>query len=242
MRRRQRVGSWPRRALGRAVAVFLACAGVGGSTPGAASTNLIDNPGFDEDVFGWLPFTTWSQLSWSPEDVLDSPTSGSALIVNTSAEPLASRWHEYVLECFAIDSNLTYQVGAWIWIPSGQATTGSAEMNVLWYSSGACSGVPTLSRTWALRTPGDWEWVDDPALVPPQDARSAQVGMIVFKDQPGGSFSAHFDDVFFAPEPPVEALRAAALAALGLTVLGARARARAAPGRVAVRRGSKFRG
>jgi hypothetical protein len=193
----------------------LVVAGLSLGAPSTASASFLFESGFDEGVFGWAPITSFSALSSSELDVGDSSESGSARIeVKASTSPFFGFPHDYVLECFPIDPALTYQVGAWILIPAGQATAGSAQMSVLFYANGSCTGVPQLRNTFALRTPGEWTYVEDPAVVPPSTAQSAHVGMAVFKNSVDVTYAAHFDDVVFAPEPSAGLLRIVAAAAL----------------------------
>jgi hypothetical protein len=234
MHRRHQAEAASRYALVRvAAAVVLGLVAIGWGAPRAASASFFFESGFDEDVFGWGPLNTFSQISWSDLDIDGSVESGSARIeVNADTPPLVGFPHDYRLECFSVDPGLTYQVGGWILIPTGQDTEGSAQMSVLFYPNASCSSVPELRNTFALRTPGTWTWVEDPEVVPATTAGSARVGMAVFKNSADVTFEAHFDDVLFAPEPSSAILHAAvlaALAALAWARQSARAPSRAAP-------------
>jgi hypothetical protein len=199
------------------VLVFLLAVGLGSAIPSTAFAGLPFESGFDDGVFGWASLTSFSQLFDSDADVDDSATSGSARIqVKASAQPFLGFPHDYRLECFAIDPNLTYSVGGWILIPTGQATAGSAQMSVLFYSNGSCTGIPELRNTFALRTPGVWTFVEDPAVVPPATAASARVGLAVFKNSADVPFEANFDDVVFAPENSLATLQIVAVCVLAL--------------------------
>jgi len=194
--------------------------------PGTASASSLFETGFDDGVFGWAPLTNFSQLSESPLDIDGSPSSSSARIeVKATAPAFVGFPHAYVLSCFPIDASSTYRVEGWIMIPTGQATAGSAQMSVLFYSNGSCQGVPELRNTFALRTPGAWTLVEDPAVVPPASALSARVGLAAFKNTADVTFEALFDDVLFAPEPSLATLQIVALAAV-VVPAGRRARRR----------------
>jgi hypothetical protein len=196
-------------------ALLIGLVALGWAAPGTAFASFYFESGFDDGTFGWSTLNSFSTISASDVDVGDSPESGSALIeVKASAQPLLGFPHYYVLECFPIDPGLTYEVGGWILIPSDQATAGSAQMSVLFYAGGGCAGVPEIRSTFALRTPGAWSWVEDPAVVPPLTAGSARVGMAVFKNSADVTFEAHFDDVLFAPEPSSAIAQAVALVAV----------------------------
>jgi len=197
--------------------LVLGLVGYAWGAPGTASAGFSYESSFDDGVFGWAPVTSFSQIYASDLDVVGSPASGSARIeVKTTTPALVGFPHDYRLECFPIDPGLTYQVGGWILIPADQATAGSAQMSVLFYANGSCLGVPELRNTFAVRTPGEWIWAEDPSVVPPLAAQSARLGMAVFKNTADVTFEANFDDVLFAPEPSRATRHAVALAALAL--------------------------
>jgi len=179
---------------------------------GAAQPSFLDP--FDEGVFGYVSTVGGVTIGWSDVDVAGAPDSGSALLVNTRGDA-ASGPVNWVLDCFAVEPGTPYTAGASILIPAGQARTGVAQVFVSWFSSGSCGLATILSqgRTFEVRNPGSWVRSEEPLLAP-AGAAGARVGMTLFKNEPGGSLAAHFDDLLFVPEPTASGAGVAAAIAL----------------------------
>jgi len=164
--------------------------------PGDAFAQVLDNTTFDTDVSGWTPATS-STLAWDPFDADASPTSGSALVTNLSDTEVDSTGS---LQCTdSIVETSTYAIRAEVYIPSGQSTSGLANIVVLWYAEPGCSVLLDLaiSSSALTSTPDVWLPVSG-WLAAPAGSQSAGIWLDVLKVENTGSLAAHFDNVRFA--------------------------------------------
>lgn len=148
----------------------------------AAQSNLLANPGFDDDLSGWnVPSSDDSEIGWSSRDVAGSTASGSLRGRNVSdvvgdAVFLAS-------QCVDVEPGETHTFGGWSFAPSGQDFIG-AFFQLRFYPEPGCTGgrlhqevVNTGSIT------GRWvETLEEAAA--PADANSA--ALLLHLSQAGG--------------------------------------------------------
>ncbi len=180
-------------------AITLAVALAGGAT--LSAQNLVTNPDFNTDVSGWAPGGIVT-LTHSPLDAFGSPTSGSGWLLNPSPTP----YNAGALQC--IDTPLTggasYDIGAWIRVPSGQTGTGTAGLFAWFHSGAACGGsqIGTLEISPYLPPPTDSWTLSTATGAAPAGTLSVTVYLNVLKTSTdSGSFGAYFDGVRFGPNP-----------------------------------------
>jgi hypothetical protein len=180
-----------------------------------SATELPFTDGFDTSVFGWVSTVGNVTVEWSDLDVAGSASSGSARLVNQRPDG-SSGPVEWMLDCFKVSAGTPYTIGASILIPSGQTTSGVAQVVASWYASGSCTRATLLEwgRSPDIRIAGTWFRVEDSALVAPPGAEGARIGMLLFKNGATGALAAHFDDLMLAPEPGRLALGLVAAAVL----------------------------
>jgi hypothetical protein len=173
-----------------------------GWTAETSGQNLVMNGDFANSLDSWqLEGAQGGSAFWSPTDVSNLASSGSALIVHDQpcVEPNPGQFicrFPALVQCIAITGGANYSVGFSSLIPSGQEASGATFLYVDLYSGDACDteslSHPVLARggvgSWATEVQG---------LSAPQSARSLRL-ILAASRRPGlqGSFRAHFDDVF----------------------------------------------
>lgn len=166
------------------------------ASPVARAQNYLSNPGFDADLSGW-------QLSgavlpeWDSKDVLDAPGSGSALVTN--AETGESSDVEVLSQCIVIVPG-QHRWSTWVFIPSGQARTGSVVLRYRYYANSAnCTGGINGIGGHEVSAPLD-VWVQlqgNPiAAAGGGVANSISYVIAVRKTEAGGQFQAYVDDTY----------------------------------------------
>ncbi len=155
--------------------------------------NLVGNGDFDTDVGGWASYHCL--LAWDPADSQLSSTSGSAWLSNDNdAEPTTA-----VSACAdGVIAGQSYDFGGWIWIPPGQASSGSAKLGLYWHDGAGCTGSLTVGpQTPLVQLPGGWVPLTLLGQVAPAGAQSAQVTAYNIKSSPGtGPFVVHHDGIY----------------------------------------------
>jgi hypothetical protein len=182
------------------MAKYLAFAALLLVSPVAGAQNYLTNSGFDIDLAGW-------QLSgavvpeWADFDVLADPNSGSALIKNVEAG--AASDVEVLHQCVA-EGPGQYVWGAWFYIPSGQAATGSAVVRYRYYANTAdCSG--GINGAGGHQTSGPFDqWLHLQGN-PINAAAGGLAGSVEFivairKTEAAGEFRAYVDDALLFKE------------------------------------------
>lgn len=173
----------------------------------AGAQNLVVNGDFDSDVSSWTDTVVEGNFVFDALNDVGAASSGSGLMTITST---GTGWTGNAIQCIpAISDASIYDWGARVLIPSGHATTGEAYLQLVWYSTVACTGTPlatgtetnvvphTMTDTWVTSR------IDDQA--PPAGAQSAIIVLTLSKTSAVQPLSAHFDGVFFGVDPiPVE--------------------------------------
>lgn len=180
-------------------AITLAVVVVGGAT--LSAQNLVTNAGFDTDVSGWPPAGIMT-FTHSPLDAYGSPTSGSGWLLNPSPTP----YNSGALQCIntPLTDGASYDVGAWIRVPSGQTGTGTAGLFAWFHSGAACGGsqIGTLAISPYLPPPTDSWTLRTATGVAPAGTLSVTIYLNILKTSTdSGSFGAYFDGVRFGLNP-----------------------------------------
>ena len=169
--------------------------------------NQLVNPTFDTNTSGWvLEDPASSTLAWSPIDAGGSPSSGSALITNTSVGPGNGTG---IFQCVtSVTAGASYTFGGKILWPTGQATTGSMQIGLRWRAGPNCTGsvLGSQPRVSINSATGAWVTLTSGVQVAPAGTVSADFIAFPSKQQAGGSLFGNFDDLLFdngLPAPPV---------------------------------------
>jgi len=160
--------------------------------------NLVSNPGFDTDVAGWTTGST-ATIQWNPFDADSNPASGSALVTNLSTTAGDATGARQINMDIAGGEH--YNIAAEILMPSGQSTTGRANLLVQWYDQANCTGFVGLFLTpWVTDSTPDVWYLSFGTTLAPADAQCARLRLSVWKDQDSGTLDAHFDNVEFTKD------------------------------------------
>jgi hypothetical protein len=164
----------------------------------ASAQNLVANPGFNYDVNDWTASNSELKLEWYPFDRQQRPTSGSARTVNTSESP----FNHVVTQCVdGVSGVEDIDVGAWVYIPSGQAGTGQTRVMMYWYQGEGCTG-PVFSgpSTTAVTQTVEWDLLSLSNVKVPAGTQSV---WLCLSNQGSEDFEVFFDDAYLQPSPGV---------------------------------------
>jgi hypothetical protein len=191
-RRRIVVGCTPRGRDRRLAAIVgIALIAVAANAP-AAAQNLVANSRFDTDIAGWAHVFGSGTAEWSAVDAASAATSGS--LRSTCTEPAAGGRVMFGT-CVTVHGGAEYQASADVLIPTGQSRNGGVYIGVGYFASADCTGLQIGDRIFAtVDPPGTWGHPSGPTTAP-ESAQSARVLAIVAKDEVGGAFVAHVDNV-----------------------------------------------
>jgi hypothetical protein len=170
---------------------------------GAASSsaqNLLANPNFDVSLGGWQTGGSGSvSVTWDgTRDAEGSPHSGSAK--GLVQAPVVNGISGIVSQCVALAPGVSYVFGGKIFIPEGQAVSGSAFFIAIPFGTPDCSGPPPPSAF--IPTPavtGVGHWIESTGTT--GGAASVLFGAYLAPDS-GGAFQANFDDLVVQPGAP----------------------------------------
>jgi hypothetical protein len=170
-----------------------------GLTASALAQNLLVNPNFDTSLDGWQTNTVPAESWDGTRDADGSPTSGSAKAVWTG--PVVTGIYPTVSQCVEVTPGTPYLFGGKAFIPSGQATAGSAFFIAIPFGSPGCAGPPPPSAF--VQTPivtAVDSWTTSTSTIVPFGPSILVSGYLV--PNAGGSFQASYDDLLVEPSPP----------------------------------------
>jgi hypothetical protein len=165
------------------------------------SQNLVNNGDFDENVGGWINFSTQNGiLEWTDFDWQESPDSGSMLVTNTSTQPPSSSGAGALQAGIPFPGGEYYTFRGRGFVPADQGLTGNVTMEIQFYSqfSSACSGHITNEWTNDLVEIGTWGVMYVVGRAPAATA-CIRIALETYKDQVGGSFRVYFDGIRLLP-------------------------------------------
>lgn len=178
------------------VTLFLVVIAVASLPTLAGATNLLQNAGFDTDLSLWIAVGATAP-EWNPVDQLGDPTSGSALLVRTTAEPGGGM---AIGQCFPVTPGEIYVFGADGFIPDDPENPTDSISTQIRYAPGPnCTG--GLFGTEAgdfVSLKGSWAPVQG-VSVAPATASSAQIllrGIHLPGSGTGHPARARFDNAF----------------------------------------------
>ena len=158
--------------------------------PPAIAQNLVVNPNFDTDPSGWT-----GPGVWDPLDVDNSPNSGSATYINTSA---GTAGFAFVRQCITVDPTaIGYDIVARTYVPSGQAGTGFARVDLVWFTDSLCNDYLTYEEFLPPGLFDTWEQAGGPAFRP-STAQSVWVSAVNQKFD-AGNFQVYVDALSLQP-------------------------------------------
>ena len=172
---------------------------IAGFAASASAQNEVQNGGFTSDLSGWQVLTVEGATTWSSRDADGSPSSGSALASSTAAA--AGSLQSNLRQCVAVIPGASYVVSMEALFAGGQATSGNAELSVYWTPSATCEGFISgngIQVDSTIVSADTWNPVTQ-TFMAPGGALGAVVQLGVEKFPAGGSFSANFDKIGFAP-------------------------------------------
>jgi hypothetical protein len=182
----------------RRAVVFASLSILAAAAPVAAQ-NLLANSHFHGNIAGWERDFGAGATDWSPLDVAGQSGSGSLRYTNTVTAPDAAVGS---FHCVPVEGGVGYDAAAEYFIPAGQSRSGLAYIAISFHESTDCAG-PSLAGSAGLpgaETPGGWVHVFSAAAFAQPNARSARVALVVVKNEAGGSFVAHADNVYLGRE------------------------------------------
>jgi hypothetical protein len=172
----------------------------------AATQDLIVNGHFHTDINGWTLVGIGSHV-WDPLDWQANPASGSIRITNTNPVPNQGTASG---QCIVLTPSGTYEAGAHVRFPSGQAAFGAGGVGVAWFNNTTCTDPPisTVNTPPVLSTTTN-VWIESfmSGISAPPGTVAVGVAAGVGKATAGGSLMGLFDRVRFGPTgtTPVEA-------------------------------------
>ena len=153
--------------------------------------NLIQNPGFDSDLSGWVnPFGY--PAVWDSRDASNSASSGSTILTNTIGNGGSTG---ILRQCLEVSEGSQIDASAMVYQASGQTGEGVGSFRFTFYSDTTCQNlISTTYYSSAFADFDTWFEVNKTATAPASTAAVllylAVSGQIQAED-----FSAHFDDV-----------------------------------------------
>jgi hypothetical protein len=172
------------------------------SASGALAQSLLPNGEFDTDIVGWSTAGAGSAVVWTTIDHSGCPpeVSGALLHVNFATSAGVQRGSAACVT--DIVGNATYSFGAELHFPTGQGTTGEAEIVVVWFSTPDCTGLSgdttAGGTTVDTSTAGSWVLVRNDSATAPADAISAAFSVRLTKNEAGDSLALAYDGAFLA--------------------------------------------
>lgn len=166
-------------------------------SPGFADSNLLDNPGFDDDLSGWdNPQTRPGE--WSMLDASSSPLSGSALIFNESA-PSNGGTPTVLQQCIPATGSTEYAWGGQVNVPPGQPESTRGEHFVITYPTANCTGSFLQLLATSAMGVDTWTQFGDTFIT---DSDTGSISFTVGVWKPNGISdvaSVYFDNAYLYP-------------------------------------------
>jgi hypothetical protein len=165
-------------------------AGGAGGAGGAAGTSLV-NGSFDGNTSPWKLDGLMSVVTYNGADAHGSPQSGS-LELRAMLGSTALAMEVAAAQCLRVVDGKTYDVSAQVFVPAGNAGTGTIA---LWlYGTSDCSAPMTRVVIGGSSAGASWHQVSASATVT-SDIKSMAVRLAAIKPAAAASVTVQFDDV-----------------------------------------------
>jgi hypothetical protein len=164
--------------------------------------NVVKNSQFVSADSAWSPSQAEIDQSFSTQDANGSTGSGSLSVNNTylvDASTVTGAGGSW--QCIPVQSDKAYAVYAQYFIASGQAASGSASLNAIFYPTSTCLGAASgVDNSTSMTDTDAWGVVSSTFTVP-TDANYVRLRLSVAKPQNEGPFTVLFDNVLVRLEP-----------------------------------------
>ena len=156
-------------------------------------SELVTNGGFDGGISGWTAQSpSFITLAAAGADGKGRPGSGSLLVTNTF---LSSGSGSGARQCLTVSAGDHLDLGARAFVPSAQAASGTATVQLYFDGGAGCTG-DYLGRCTTLDTGQLDQWVTLTATCTvPAGAKSGELVVFTSKAQGTGGYLVYFDDV-----------------------------------------------
>lgn len=148
-----------------------------------AQPNLLDNPGFDQDLSGW-DIVQERPAVWDPEDAVALPDSGSARL--THDEPLGGGYLSILRQCVPIDGADQFRISGLMFNPPDQPISGSAAIQAIPTRFADCTGaVGFIYGPDDVSSSGNWQYREATFSTehPTIDFQAIEIRLMVLKAQ-----------------------------------------------------------
>jgi hypothetical protein len=167
-----------------------------------AAQNLLINPDFDDgqQISGWACGNSWGTVTWSTQDLLDDPVSGSiehyvaALDVNNAVAVCT--------QCVPVEDLLTYTMSGWAHWPDDPDVdqVGTTRLGFGYYAEPGCNS-PLGSNEVVVASPPQlamWFEIVSDSTAAPAGAASANVMFTTWQNFAGMPVRARIDHLDFS--------------------------------------------
>jgi hypothetical protein len=154
------------------------------------------NGGFDSSITGWAAYDTDITVSRVSLDSSGCASSGSLMVTWQGA---VGAWSAGSGPCIPVSTSTTYNLGGWIYIPSGH-NSGKARLTWGWYDA-SCQTITGSNWAEATVTYDVWQYVHLESITPPAGTGTMSMGAWASKAADGGPGAAYFDSVYITPVP-----------------------------------------
>ena len=173
---------------------------------GATADNLLVNPGFDtvDQLNGWTCDSTYGGATWSAEDRLGSPASGS--MQHDIAAPADSQ-RVRCSQCVPVTGQWFYSVDLWYLWPDDPDVdqVGTTRASFAFYSDPGCGthladGDVAVGFVTSLDT---WLHLASDEVYAPAGTVSAKVFVFTWQNDAGDAVRARLDDIVLSSSTPI---------------------------------------
>ncbi|MGB5160801.1 MAG: hypothetical protein WBP10_13035 [Thermoanaerobaculia bacterium] len=166
----------------------------------AMTQNLLVNPGFDvsDQLAGWTCTTNNGVTTWSPDDRLVSPTSGSMQNDVTATD---DNRNVRCSQCVPVNEQFGYIASTWFFWPDDADVSqqGSTRISFVFYSDADCTVIAGDGDV-EIKAPilETWLHLESEEAVAPIGAVAARVFVFTWQNNANQPVRARLDDLDFS--------------------------------------------